>query len=68
MLALNMYFILLVDKRNPNWTKYSYLLKELLYRKNDYKIWIKGEPSWKQEFRNSEILAMSGVRCKYMDK
>ena len=21
-----------------------------------------------QEFRNSEILAMSGVRCKYMDK
>ena len=24
--------------------------------------------SLKQEFRNSEILAMSGVRCKYMDK
>ena len=48
MLDLNMYFILLVDKRNPNWTKYSYLLKELLYRKNDYKIWIKGEPSWKK--------------------
>ena len=24
--------------------------------------------SKKQEFRNSEILAISGVRCKYMDK